>query len=69
MPGVGAHGWVAGIAGHGSVTQLRGWLAGWLASSRSPWTYTVSQAPNLHLAMQLLISEIFKTFDIMILTT
>jgi len=28
MPYVGAHGWVAGIASHGSGTQLRGWLAG-----------------------------------------
>ena len=26
-PGVGAHGWVTGIASHGIATQFRGWLA------------------------------------------
>ena len=45
--GMGAHGWIAGIASHGSGTRSRGWLA----SSGSPWT---SLAPNLHCTMQLL---------------
>ena len=60
---------MAGLQGLLAMGALLSRGAGWLASSGSPWTYTVSEAPNLHLAMQLLISEIFKTFDIMILTT
>ena len=50
MPGVVAHGCVAGIAGHGSVTWSGG--AGLLAS------VDISPAPNLHLAMQLLMGFI-----------
>ena len=46
MPSMGTHGWVVWIARHGSGS----WSRGWLAFSASPWT---SQAPNLHIAMQL----------------
>ena len=46
MPSMGTHGWVVWIAHHGSGS----WSRGWLAFSGSPWT---SQAPNLHIAMQL----------------
>ena len=40
---VGAHGWVAGIASHGSVLLSRGWLV----TSGGPWT---SRAPTFHSA-------------------
>ena len=44
--GVGTHGWGAGIAGHGSINQSRGGLAGWLEAP--------GHIQGLHLVMQLL---------------
>ena len=51
IPGVGAHGWVAGTASHGSGTWSRGWLAG------LHWRPLDIPCTHLHIAMQLISSR------------
>ena len=47
---MGAHGWVAGIASYGSGTLSGGWLVEFPVEAPG-----IIQAPNCHVAMQLLI--------------
>ena len=49
MHGVGAHGGIVEIAGHGNISLPKDWLAG------LQWKpLDISQVPNLHSVMQLL---------------
>ena len=52
MPGLGAHGRVAGIAGHGSVARSRGWLIGQL-SVEAPGHIPGTQPPISDAAVNL----------------